>query len=91
MFHVLSAIRPESLRQRFVSDFALSHYQLHKPFKRFVFHAIELSRAFQMVEHELFGSKRTRQEEKHQTGQDDEDPKGESDKSESTKRSPVCL
>lgn len=48
--HVLSAIRPLSLRTRLESDLELSHHELKKNFKGFMKHAIRLSEAFQLVD-----------------------------------------
>lgn len=50
VYHVLSAIRPVSLRCRLESDLELSHYSLRKDFKGFMAHAIKLSEAFQLVD-----------------------------------------
>lgn len=50
MYHVRSAIPPESLRSRLECDLKLSHYQLRKDFRGFMAHAVKLSEAFQLVE-----------------------------------------
>lgn len=49
VYHVFSAICPESLRVHLESDLELSHYELRKDFKGFMYHAIKLSEAFQLV------------------------------------------
>lgn len=48
--HVLSATRPQSLRERLESDLSFSHHALKKDFKEFLKHAVKLSEAFQTVD-----------------------------------------
>lgn len=50
VYHVLSAIRPESLRSRLESNLDFSHHHLRKNFKSFINHAIKLSKSFQLVD-----------------------------------------
>lgn len=50
MFHVLSAIRPSSLKKSLESDLDFSHYEFRKDFLRFTAHAVKLSEAFQLVD-----------------------------------------
>lgn len=47
--HVLSVIKPRTLRDRLDSDFAFPRYQLRKDFKKFLNHIFTLSEAFQIV------------------------------------------
>lgn len=48
--HVLSAIRPVSLKDRLESDLSFSHHPLKKDFKGFLKHSIRLAEAFQIVD-----------------------------------------
>lgn len=48
--HVLSAIRPQSLKERLESDLSFSHHALRKDIKEFLKHAVKLSEAFQPVD-----------------------------------------
>lgn len=50
VYHVLSAVCPESPLARLESDLELSHYHLRKDFKEFMAHAVRLSEAFQLVD-----------------------------------------
>lgn len=50
VYHVLSAIRPNSLKERLESDLAFSHHDLRKDFLGFLKHAIRLAEAFQIVD-----------------------------------------
>lgn len=47
--HVLSAIRPTSLKDHLESDLAFSHQPLRNDLKAFLQHAIKLTEAFQLV------------------------------------------
>lgn len=49
VFHVLLAIRPESLRFRLDSNLQFSHQDLCKDFKALMKHAIKFSEAYQLV------------------------------------------
>ena len=48
--HVLSAVRPVSLKERLESDLSFSHHHLKKDFNGFLAHAIKLAEAFQLVD-----------------------------------------
>ena len=48
--HVLSAIRPNYLKERLESDLNFSHYNLKKDFNEFLLHAVKVSEAFQIVD-----------------------------------------
>lgn len=48
--HVLSAVRPQSLRERLESNLSFSQHALKKDFKEFLKHAVKLSEAFQTVD-----------------------------------------
>lgn len=47
--HFLSVVKPQSLRERLVSDLSFSHHALKKDFKKFLLHSVNLSEAFQIV------------------------------------------
>lgn len=48
--HVLSAIKPASLRDRLQSYLSFSYHPLGKDFKGFLKHAVKLAEAFQLVD-----------------------------------------
>ena len=48
--HVLSAIRPKTLKDRLESDLEFAHHKLKKDFKNFMAHSIKVSEAFQIVD-----------------------------------------
>ena len=48
--HVLSAIKPRSLRDRLSSDIKFSYIECRKDFKAFLKHAVRVSEAFQLVD-----------------------------------------
>jgi len=50
VYHVLSAIRPYSLKDRLTDDLDFAKHKLRKDFKGFMAHAIKLSEAFQLVD-----------------------------------------
>lgn len=50
VFHVLSTIRPESLRTRLKLDLDFLYHHLGKGFRGFIQHSIKLPEAFQLVE-----------------------------------------
>lgn len=89
--HVLSSIRPESLRVRLESDLALSHHDLRKDFKGFMAHAIKLSEAFQLVDNGAPSQKNNQRKKKGKPEMEDEDDDGKRDKGKANKKAPVCL
>ncbi|PXF46452.1 hypothetical protein BWQ96_03777 [Gracilariopsis chorda] len=48
--HVLSSIKPKSLRLRIQSDLQLAHHNLKKDFKEFMDHCLTISDAFQLID-----------------------------------------
>lgn len=48
--HVLSAIRPKSLRDRLTSDLSFAQQQLKKDVKGFLKHSVHLAEAFQLFD-----------------------------------------
>lgn len=48
--HVLSAIRPQVLKERLEADLSFSQHALKKDFNKFLKHAVRLSEAFQLVD-----------------------------------------
>ena len=48
--HVLSAIKPVSLKERLEADLSFSHHDLKNDFKSFLSHAVKLSEPFQLVD-----------------------------------------
>ena len=48
--HVLSAVKPQTLKDRLESDLEFSHHQLKKDFKSFLDHSLKLSDAFQLLD-----------------------------------------
>lgn len=59
--HVIPAIRPAQLRDRFESDLQLSKTDLRKDFKGFMEHAVKVSLAFEMVDNGPPGPKKQKQ------------------------------
>lgn len=47
--HIISAIRPKTLKNRLQSDLDFAHYGLQKDFRGFMKHAVRLSESFQIV------------------------------------------
>lgn len=65
--YVLSAIRPQTLKDRFESDLSFSQHSLRKYFPSFLAHAIKLKEAFQLV-HSVPPSKRRLREDEKRSG-----------------------
>lgn len=71
VYQVPSAIRLESLRIRLESDLELSHCDLRKDFKGFMYHAIKLFEAFQLVDNGAPTKRRKNQDSRNRNNQDD--------------------
>lgn len=50
VYHVLSAVRPQSLQNRLTSDLSFSKYKFQKDWHAFLKHAVRLAEAFQLVD-----------------------------------------
>ena len=50
VWHVLSAIRPKTLKDRLEPDLEFTHHKLEKDFKKFMAHTIKVSEAFQILD-----------------------------------------
>lgn len=94
--HVLSAIRPNTLRQRLESDLEFAYHSLKKDFTGFMDHAIKLAEAFQLVDNgkpkgnkdddrDNGGKKKSGKNRGPKKDQSDDDDKS------NDKKTPLCL
>lgn len=87
--HVLSAIRPVTLKERLESDLGFSQHALKKDFHGFLKHAVKLSEAFQLVD--SGPRRRPRKEDKQRrSGNPDKPPRTDPPVG-SERELPLCL
>lgn len=98
VYHVLGAIRPNSLRERLESDLSFSQHELKKDFKGFLRHAIRLAEAFQIVDAGPSHKKNRKEDNatpsnsKGRSGNTDNKESGKKQKSnKKTEDLPICL